>query len=171
MVHSPSLRFSVPKAATRSWARAVGVVAALVVAACSEESERCNKCSGTDVVTNDDCSPLDVLILYEVMIKGDLYTLVCGRGPDEALTPHDYERIVNCNGAALLIEADVDEVRIRVRTFDGTWSSNGWQTVETEIPAECGCQIRTITVNGSCDIGGTDAGLPQNEPGGEDAGS
>jgi hypothetical protein len=149
----------------------VALMGILAVAACSEDSERCNQCTGTDVVTNNDCSPHDVLILYEVEIQGELYTLVCGRGPGEALTPRDYDRIVNCNGASLLISANVEEVRIRVRTFDDTWSSNGWQTVQTVFPAECGCQVWTIKVNGTCNIGGTDAGLPQNEPGGEDAGS
>jgi hypothetical protein len=170
MAHSPSIRFSAPRTATRSWARAVGVMATLVVAGCSEDAEPCNKCSWTDVFFEGDCPVTDGLILYEIVIDDTLHTLVCGRGPTEELTPLDYDRVVNCDGAGLGITVDVDSVRVRVRTFDDTCSSNGWQTVATEIPTECGCQVRTIRVRGSRGAGAADADTPQPDLGGGDAG-
>lgn len=115
--------------------------------------------------------PTSGLILYEVVIDETLYTLVCGREPAEELTPLDYDAVVNCDLDRLHIAWDVDSVQIRARAFDGTWSTNGWQTVQAEIPPGCGCVTRGIGVTGSCGPGASDADTPQPDVGGEDAGS
>ncbi len=97
MAHSPSIRFSAPRTATRSWARAVGVMATVVVGGCSENAESCSKCPGTNVGPVGDCVPTSGLILYEIVIDETLYTLVCGHEPAEELTPLDYDAVVNCD--------------------------------------------------------------------------
>ena len=171
MVRSPNIRFSLPRAATWSWARAVGVMAMVVIGGCSEDTESCSKCPGTNVGPVGDCLPTRGLIVYEVVIDETLYTLVCGREPAEELTPRDYDAVVNCDYGFLLINQDVDSVQIRARAFDGTWSTNGWQTVQAQIPPGCGCVTRLVAVIGSCGPGAPEANTPQPDAGGEDAGS
>ena len=169
MARRPSIRFSAPTTTTRSWARAVGLMAMVVVGGCSEYTEPCSRCPETSVGPVGDCVPTRGLIVYEIVIDETLYTLVCGDEPAQDLTPLDYDRIVNCNGQNLLIAQDVDSVQIRARTFDGTWSSNGWQTVQAEIPPGCGCVLRGIAVIGSCGAGAADADTPEPDLGGDDA--
>lgn len=146
-------------------------MATLVVAGCSEYSEPCSKCPGTYVGPVGDCVPTSGLILYEIVIDATLYTLVCGQEPAEELTPLNYEAVVNCDLDRLFIARDVDSVQIRARAFDGTWSTNGWQTAQADIPPGCGCVTRGIDVTGSCSEGASDAGIPRDGMGSDDAGS
>jgi hypothetical protein len=145
-------------------------MATLVVVGCSEEAEPCSKCPGTFVGPVGDCVPTSGLILYELVIDETLYTLVCGQEPAEELTPLDYDAVVNCYYEALLIARDVDSVQIRARAFDGTWSTNGWQTAQAQIPPGCGCVTRGIGVTGSCGAGAANADTPQPDLDGDDAG-